>query len=72
MVRQASKGVVLGKYKIAVQFKPYPGESGSDKREELFTPINDYYHRDASKLTCEVTGDSSITIDLAKGTVTKN
>lgn len=66
------KGVALGKYKITVRLNPYPGDPASDKREELFASVNDYYDTETSKLTCEVTGDSSITIDLGKGTVTKN
>ncbi|HWG44651.1 MAG TPA: hypothetical protein VN688_17875 [Gemmataceae bacterium] len=67
-------GVPLGKYKIIVRFKPYPGDPSSENRAQLFARINDKYDEEVSKLTYEVTADStqSITIDLIKGTVTKN
>jgi predicted small lipoprotein YifL len=70
----ANKGVPLGKYKITVQLQPYPGEKGSEKRSDLFARLNDKYDPEVSKLTYEVTADStqSITINLIKGTVTKD
>ncbi|HTU17280.1 MAG TPA: hypothetical protein VMG10_04400 [Gemmataceae bacterium] len=66
------KGIALGKYKIAVRLRPYPGDPASEQRAQLFARIHDRYDELASKLIYEVSGNSSITVDLVKGTVTKN
>jgi hypothetical protein len=67
----AGKGITPGKYKITVNFQPYiPGES---KQKAIFEDVNARYNAQNSRLSYEVTADSqqSITIDLSKGTVTK-
>jgi hypothetical protein len=59
-----------GKYKISVRVQAYAGMKDSQKRErELAQQM-----ASAPTLSYEVTGDArqSITIDLVKGTVTKN
>ncbi len=62
-----------GKYKIGVQITPYAGQQGNDKRAAALAPLNQNFNISATKLTYDVTSESkqSITIDLAKGTVTK-
>jgi hypothetical protein len=68
------RGIPAGKYTIAVDLQPDLGSSDSKKRSALFDPINKKYDAVHSKLTYEVTAESpqSITVDLVKGTVTKN
>ncbi len=68
-------GVLPGKYKITVSITPYPGTSGSETRVRQFNDgINKQFNDAQTKLSYEVTagGPNTITIDLAKGTVTKN
>jgi hypothetical protein len=67
-------GVLPGKYKIAVKVTPYMGSPGSQERKQKFDDaINKHYESYNTKLTYEVTaGAQSITIDLTKGTVTKD
>ena len=68
-------GVLPGKYKITVSIAPYPGTTGSDARVRQFNDgINNEFNESRTKLSYEVTagGPNTITIDLAKGTVTKN
>jgi hypothetical protein len=67
-------GVLPGKYKIAVNVSPYMGGPGSQERKQrLDDLINKQYAADTTKLTYEVTaGPQTITIDLTKGTVTKD
>ena len=68
------KGVVPGKYKVTVKFDAYAGMKDGQKRADAMKPINDSYGLLKSKLTYEVTLDEeqNITVDLIKGTVTKN
>lgn len=70
----AGKGIVAGKYKVTVKFDAYPGMADSQKRNEIFKQINQNYTLLKSKLTYEVTQDpeQAVTVDLTKGTVTKN
>jgi hypothetical protein len=71
-------GIVPGKYTITVQIKPYGG--GQDQRKAILDDINTKYGQGAggkvpgSQLSYEVTSDpeQSITVDLIKGTATKN
>jgi hypothetical protein len=67
------KGVPPGKYKITVSLTPYMGSPEAEKRKPSLDPINKQYDSAHTKLSYEVTSDpqQSITIDLAKGTVTK-
>jgi hypothetical protein len=69
-----TKGVLPGKYKIAVKVTPYMGSPGSQDRKLKFDDaINKAYDATSTKLTYEVApGAQSITIDLTKGTVTKD
>lgn len=68
------KGVQPGKYKVAVSIQPYPGGEGTAERKQKLQPLNSAYDPGTTKLTYDVTSDSnqSITIDLTKGSVTKN
>jgi len=68
------KGVSTGKYKIAVKITPYAGMPESEKRALSFEPINKFFAVSKSKLSYEVTQDAeqAVTVDLIKGTVTKN
>jgi hypothetical protein len=70
----AAKGVAPGKYKVIVQITPYAGMTDSIKRASAFESLNRKYDQAASTLTYEVTAGApqEITIDLAKGAVTKN
>jgi hypothetical protein len=67
------KGLPPGKYKVSVQITPYPGKPESAQRATQLSGINSAYDLANTKMTYEVTKDSSqsITIDLTKGTVTK-
>jgi hypothetical protein len=67
-------GVLPGKYKIAVKVTPYMGSPGSGDRKQLFDDkINKQFGALDTKMTYEVTaGTQSVTIDLTKGTVTKD
>jgi len=69
-------GVLPGKYKVTVKVTPYAGAPGSNERKRAFDDaINKQYDAIVSKLTYEVAAGSepqTITIDLGKGTVTKN
>jgi len=65
------KGIVPGKYKVTVNLQPYvPGES---KQKQIFDTINTRYDTANSRLMYQVTSEpeQSITIDLNKGTVTR-
>jgi len=66
------KGLVPGKYKIAVTILPYAGMD-NDKRKAVLEPYNEAYRLDKTSLTYEVTkdADQSITIDLAQAKVSK-
>jgi len=68
------KGVEPGKYKVGVRIQPYMGSAGAAGRASALEKINKDYDPTKTKLTYEVTGDAtqSITVDLAKGTVTKD
>jgi len=59
-----------GKYKVSVRVQAYAGMKDSQKRERELTQ----QMASAPTMSYEVTGDAkqSITIDLVKGTVTKN
>jgi len=61
-----------GKYKIKVAFQPYPGPEQA-KRTAILAPVNKAFEAASTPLTYEVTSDEkqSITIDLAKKSVTK-
>jgi hypothetical protein len=67
--------VLPGKYKLSVGVQPYPGSKDDEKRRESFDKkLNKQYSAGSTKLSYEVTGDSSqsITLDLATGTVKKD
>jgi hypothetical protein len=68
------RGVPPGSYKITVWLDPYPSETEDPQRQAAFQRFNETYDKGNTKLAYEVTPDAqqSITIDLAKGTVTKN
>ena len=65
--------VAPGKYKVSVNFSPYPGEPGSDKRVAAFEQLNKAYGQMASRITYEVTAEKEqpIVIDMAKGSAVK-
>lgn len=65
---------VPGKYKITFAAQAYAGEKGFEQRSAAFERVNKNFSAETTKLSYEVTQDpqQSITIDLAKGTVTKN
>jgi hypothetical protein len=67
-----AKDVPPGKYKISVMITAYPGKNADQHNAVLNKYINDPYGREATKLHCEITADSSqsVTIDAIKGTVT--
>jgi hypothetical protein len=69
-----TKGVLPGKYKVTVKITPYMGQQGSDKRAMALEPMNKNFDLKNSKLTYEVTAgtEHKITIDLTKGTITKD
>jgi hypothetical protein len=62
-----------GKYKVAVEITPYPGEKDSEKRATAFEKFNEKYGSSVSPLSYEVTADASqnITVDLAQNRVAK-
>jgi hypothetical protein len=65
------KNLTAGKYKISFRFQAYkPGES---KEKKIFEGMNAKYDSTKSKLSYDVTEEpqQSITVDLNKGTVTK-
>ena len=68
-----TKEILPGKYKVAVQIQAYQGMPESEKRGAAFEPVNKTFSEQTTKATYEVTSDpqQSITIDLAKGSVTK-
>jgi hypothetical protein len=68
------KDVLPGtKYKIAVHIEPPFGAENVKKRAAAFADVNKAFDRAATKLKYEASEESSqsITIDLAKGAVTK-
>jgi len=68
-------GVLQGKYKVAVRITPYAGAPGSEGRKhKLEDAFNKKFMTDTTSLHYEVTGTdaNNVTIDLGKGTVTKN
>lgn len=65
------KGIAPGNYKITIRLQPYtPGES---PQKRICDAINSKYDSGNSNLSYTVTEDlqQAITIDLTKGTVTK-
>jgi len=68
------KGVIPGKYKIAVKITPYPGMKESKERQPAFDTLNKSFDVAKSKLSCEIApgAEQTLTIDLGKGAVTKN
>ncbi len=64
--------VTPGKNKISVSFVPYPGKD-QQQHAAAFEPLNQKYSGAGSTLIYDVgpSGSQSITIDLAKGTVSK-
>jgi hypothetical protein len=68
-----TRQVMPGKYKITVAAQAYPGEKGFEQRTAAFENFNKQFEPGTTKLSYEVTQDpnQSITVDLAKGTVTK-
>ncbi len=68
------KGIPAGKYKVAVQLQPYMGSPDSEQRSAAFEQFNNAFNATNSRLTYEVTSEStqSITVDVPKGSVTKN
>ena len=68
-------GVLPGKYKITFAITPYPGTPGSEARvRQINDGINSQFNESRTKLSYEVTagGPNTITIDLGKGTVTRD
>src|SRR5262249_4370810 len=68
-------GVLPGKYKITAKISAYMGQMGAeDKRGQAFEIYNRSYEAMTTPLNFEVTagGPINLTIDLDKGTVTKN
>jgi hypothetical protein len=67
-------GIPPGKYTVTVLITPYMGHPDYNKRAKMVEEFNKKYGSAPSRLTYEVTSDSSqsVTVDLAKGTVTKN
>jgi hypothetical protein len=68
-------GILPGKYKVIVKITPYQGMPGNEERTRaLDTLINKKFDQAASPLSIEIPAGSavSITLDLAKGTATKN
>ena len=62
-----------GKYKVSVNIQGYPGEKGSEAHNREISQSVGMYDPSSSSLRYEVTdGSQAITIDLAKGTVSKN
>jgi hypothetical protein len=61
------------KYKIAVRIDPGPGVGDMQKRAASFETVNKTFDRASTKLAYQAGEDAtqSITIDFAKGTVTK-
>lgn len=68
-----SKRVLPGTYKVSVMLQPYQGSPDAAKRKPLLDSLNDKYGPGNTKLTYQATneGQQSVTIDLVKGTVTK-
>jgi hypothetical protein len=70
-----SQGVRPGKYKVSLQITPYQGKPTSVKRTQHFNDgINKQFSATTTRLSYEVTAgaDNNITVDLVKGTVSKN
>ena len=69
-----AKDIPPGKYKVAVQIQPYQGSPDSEKRAKSLDVYNAKYNRENTKITYEVANDpkQSVSIDLEKGTATKN
>jgi len=67
-------GVMPGKYKVTIGIAPYPGMPENKERTPAFEPLNKAYDVRNSKLACEVTAgaENKFTIDLTKGTITKD
>jgi len=67
-------GVLPGHYKIAIKITPYGGAPGSQDRKQRFDDvINKAFDASTTKLSYDVVaGAQTITIDLTKGTVTKD
>lgn len=72
--RSFTAQVPTGKYKIAVEIQAYAGEKGADDRNRQYSQAVGKFNSGATSLLYEVTDaeQQSITIDLAKETVTKN
>jgi hypothetical protein len=67
------KDVQPGKYKLVVNVTPYPGSADHAKRAAQFARLDQTYDEKHSKLVGDVTrGSQQITVDLVKGTVTKD
>ncbi|MFO0925670.1 MAG: hypothetical protein U0736_01360 [Gemmataceae bacterium] len=70
----AMTGVIPGQYKIAVQIQPYPGTERDPKKAGI-PALNQALTAETTKLTYEIPAtpaEQSMTIDLTKGTVTKD
>jgi hypothetical protein len=69
-------GVQPGKYKVGIQVKPYPGSPDYGKRKQAFDDLfNKKYEVGTTTLTFQVPASKdaiNLTIDLDKGTVTKD
>jgi hypothetical protein len=67
-------GVLPGKYKIMVKITPYAGFPGSETRKKQLDDAFNKKYDTTTTLSYEVTAGAAnnITIDLGKGTVTKN
>lgn len=68
------KDIQPGKYKLVVNLMPYPGSPDHAKRMGIFERLDRTYDQQHSKLIEEVasTGQQQITVDLVKGTVTRD
>ncbi len=67
------KGLIPGKYAVAVSIVVPPGGNKTFERDEAFKAFNKKFDSGGSPLTIEITPDTtSITVDASAGTVTKN
>jgi len=67
-----STNVPVGKYKVAVKAQPYPGDKNSDQHGKELNNSVGKYNASSTSLRYDVTeGSHTITVDLAKGTITK-
>jgi len=67
-----STAAAVGKYRVVIEVKPYPGQKDSEKRAREFESFNGAHNGRSSPIYYEVTeGAQTITIDAASDKVTK-